>query len=61
MRRYLADVESLDDSVGLHRSCRIEQRRFAQHPDIVKRLSSKVEAWVDTLPKEYLKTNDKQD
>lgn len=33
----------------------------AQHPDIVKRLSAKVEAWVATLPKEYLKTSDKQD
>ena len=33
----------------------------AQHPDIVKNLSAKVEAWVATLPKEYLKTGDKQD
>ena len=33
----------------------------AQHPDIVKRLSAKVEAWVATLPKEYLKTKDQQD
>lgn len=33
----------------------------AQHPDIVKRLSAKVEAWVATLPKEYLKSDDKQD
>lgn len=32
----------------------------AQHPAIVKRLSTKVEAWVGTLPKEYLKTKDKQ-
>ena len=33
----------------------------ARHSDIVKRLSAKVEAWVATLPKEYLKTGDKQD
>ena len=30
----------------------------AQHPDIVKKLSAKAEAWVATLPKEYIKTND---
>jgi N-acetylgalactosamine-6-sulfatase len=33
----------------------------AQHPDIVKTLSAKVEAWVAMLPKKYLKTGDKQD
>ncbi len=33
----------------------------AQHPDIAKKLSTKVEAWVSTLPKEYEKTKDKQD
>ena len=33
----------------------------AQHPDIVKKLSAKIEAWVATLPKEYLKTKDNQD
>jgi N-acetylgalactosamine-6-sulfatase len=33
----------------------------AQHPDIVKKLSAKVEAWVATLPSEYLKTKDKLD
>jgi N-acetylgalactosamine-6-sulfatase len=33
----------------------------AQHPDIVKRLSTTVEAWVATLPKEYVKTKDKDD
>ena len=33
----------------------------AQHPDIVKKLSVKVEAWVSALPKEYLKTGDKLD
>jgi N-acetylgalactosamine-6-sulfatase len=31
----------------------------AQHPDVVKRLSTKVEAWVATLPKAYIKTDDK--
>jgi arylsulfatase A-like enzyme len=39
-----------------------ESRNLArQHPDIVKNLSAKVEAWVSTLPKEYLKTDDKLD
>ncbi|MEI8290477.1 MAG: sulfatase-like hydrolase/transferase [Verrucomicrobiota bacterium] len=32
-----------------------------QHPDIVQKLSSKVEEWVATLPKKYLKTGDKED
>lgn len=32
-----------------------------QHPDIVKRLSAKVESWVATLPKAYEKTKDKDD
>jgi N-acetylgalactosamine-6-sulfatase len=31
----------------------------AQHADVVKRLSAKVEEWVATLPKEYVKTGDK--
>ena len=33
----------------------------AQHPDIVKKLSTQVEAWVAALPNEYLKTKDKLD
>ena len=33
----------------------------AQHPNIVKRLSAKVEAWVATLPKDYVKSKDKDD
>ena len=33
----------------------------AQQPEIVKRLSAKVEAWVASLPKQYLKTDDKLD
>ena len=32
-----------------------------QHPDIVKRLSAKVEAWVASLPKDYVKSKDKED
>lgn len=36
-----------------------KQNLATKHPDIVKKLSAKVEAWVDTLPKEYLKTKDK--
>ena len=32
-----------------------------KHPDIVKTLSTKVETWVASLPKEYLKTGDKLD
>ena len=31
----------------------------AQNPEVVKRLSAKLEAWVGTLPKEYAKTDDK--
>lgn len=30
----------------------------AQQPDVVKKLSAKVSAWVATLPKEYVKTSD---
>ena len=30
----------------------------ARHPDVVKQLSVKVEAWVSTLPKVYIKTKD---
>lgn len=33
----------------------------AQHPEIVARLSEKVAVWVATLPKEYIKTADKED
>ena len=33
----------------------------ARHPDIAKKLSAKVRGWVATLPKDYIKTNDKQD
>ena len=32
-----------------------------QHPDIVKKFSEKVVAWVAILPKEYIKTGDKLD
>ena len=30
----------------------------SRHPDVVKKLSSKVQSWVDTLPKDYIKTDD---
>lgn len=33
----------------------------AKHPDIVKKLSAKLEVWTSMLPKEDLKTDDKQD
>ncbi len=33
----------------------------AEHPDILKKLSAELTAWVATLPKEYLKSGDKQD
>jgi N-acetylgalactosamine-6-sulfatase len=33
----------------------------AAHPDIVKSLKAKVDTWRNALPKEYLKTADKQD
>jgi N-acetylgalactosamine-6-sulfatase len=36
-----------------------KQNIVSQHPDIVKKLSAKVEAWIATLPKEYVKTDDK--
>jgi N-acetylgalactosamine-6-sulfatase len=32
-----------------------------KHPDIVKKLSAKVEAWITTLPKEYVKSKDKDE
>jgi arylsulfatase A-like enzyme len=39
-----------------------ETKNVAQdNPEIVKQLSAKVIAWIVTLPKEYLKTNDKID
>ena len=38
-----------------------ENNLASQHPDVVKKLSAKLEAWNSTLPKEYAKTNDKQD
>ena len=37
-----------------------KQNLVSQHPDIVKKLSTKVQSWVATLPKEYLKTDDKE-
>lgn len=35
------------------------QNLASWHPDIVKILSAKVQAWVATLPKEYVRTDDK--
>ncbi|TWU58382.1 sulfatase family protein [Rubripirellula reticaptiva] len=32
-----------------------------QHPDIVKTLSAKVQTWVASLPKDYVKTKDQED
>ncbi|MFO1063867.1 MAG: sulfatase-like hydrolase/transferase [Pirellulales bacterium] len=32
-----------------------------QHPDVVQELSNKLTSWTATLPKEYIKTEDKQD
>jgi N-acetylgalactosamine-6-sulfatase len=32
-----------------------------KHPEIVKKLSAKLEAWTSTLPKEYEKTKDKEE
>ncbi len=29
-----------------------------QHPEITKRLAARAQAWVDTLPKDYIKTKD---
>ncbi len=36
------------------------QNLVSKHPDIVNRLSARVEAWVSTLPKEYIKTDDNE-
>ena len=36
-----------------------KQNLVTKHPDIVKKLSSQVKVWVATLPKEYVKTDDK--
>lgn len=36
-----------------------KQNLVSKHPDIVKNLPAKVEAWVATFPKEYIKTDDK--
>lgn len=38
-----------------------EHNVAAEHPDIVKKLSAQVEAWVTSLPKDYVKTKDKED
>ena len=35
------------------------QNLVSQHPEIVKKLSARVGTWVATLPKEYIKTDDK--
>ncbi len=38
----------------------IEKQNLAsEYPDVTKELSNKVEAWVSTLPKDYIKTDDK--
>ena len=36
-----------------------KQNLVSKHPDVVAKLSSKVKAWLDTLPKDYIKTDDK--
>ena len=36
-----------------------KQNLVSKHPDIVKKLSAQVQAWVATLPKDYVKTDDK--
>ncbi|TWU40649.1 sulfatase family protein [Novipirellula artificiosorum] len=33
----------------------------AQQPEVLSRLKTRIEAWVATLPKEYIKTDDKED
>lgn len=56
-RKNAGDLELYDITADPSESRNIA----AQHPDIVKRLSSTVEAWVATLPKEYVKTKDKDE
>ena len=36
-----------------------KQNLVSKHPDIVKKLSTQVQAWVATLPTDYVKTDDK--
>ena len=36
-----------------------KQNLVSRHPDIVEKLSTQVAGWVGTLPKEYIKTDDK--
>jgi len=53
-RKNVGDLELYDISVDP-----VEANNLtARHPDIVKDLSTKVTAWVATLPKDYLKTSD---
>lgn len=51
------DVELYD----LTRDAREQRNVAAQHPDVVKSLTAKVEQWNATLPTEYLKADDKLD
>lgn len=56
-RKNGGDVELYE----IHADPTESQNVAKQHPDVVKTLSAKVERWVSTLPKEYLKTKDKDD
>ena len=36
-----------------------KQDLASKHPDVVQTLSKKIKDWTSTLPKEYIKTDDK--
>ena len=65
MRAYLADIHptrrngselALYDIVNDPGE---KQNLVSRHPEIVKKLSTQIDAWVGTLPQEYVKTDDK--
>lgn len=56
-RKNAGDIELYDIE-----SDSMESRNLAEEmPQVAQELTRKVEAWVGTLPRDYIKTNDKQD
>jgi N-acetylgalactosamine-6-sulfatase len=53
--RNRGEVELYDLSVDRPEGTNVA----AQHPDVVKRLTARVETWKATLPRDYVKTSDK--
>jgi hypothetical protein len=52
--RNRGETELYDLSVDRAESTNVA----ARYPEVVKRLTAKVETWKATLPKDYVKTND---